>query len=136
MRQSLAEWGVELAQAAAKRSACLRRQVGCVLLDAKGCILAVGYNGVPRGEGHCDVCLQDRGEPCPAIHAELNALIQCKDQWAVVTCCVTRSPCAPCTRALLNTGCRSIYFIDESSHPEAMRIWVSRNRRWMQLRKA
>jgi len=38
----------------ARRSTCLRRGVGCVLLDDLGQVLATGYNGRARGLPHCN----------------------------------------------------------------------------------
>jgi dCMP deaminase len=47
-------WGLQLAQVTAKRSTCLRRNVGCVLVNKRGHILATGYNGVSAGAKHCN----------------------------------------------------------------------------------
>lgn len=46
--------GIELARTVAKRSTCLRRAVGCVLMDPHGRIIGTGYNGVARGQPHCN----------------------------------------------------------------------------------
>ena len=54
MRPSRDEWALGLAQLTAERSTCLRRHVGCVLLNARGHVLATGYNGVAAGETHCN----------------------------------------------------------------------------------
>lgn len=45
---------------------------------------------------------------CQAIHAEQNALLQCRDVFDIDTCYVTVSPCIHCTKLLLNTSCRRI----------------------------
>jgi dCMP deaminase len=45
---------MEVAQVTAKRATCLRRSVGCVLLDKDGFILSTGYNGVASGMAHCN----------------------------------------------------------------------------------
>lgn len=54
MRPTRDEWGLQLAQVTASRSTCLRRSVGCVLVDKRGHILATGYNGVAAGAKHCN----------------------------------------------------------------------------------
>lgn len=54
MRIDIDEWALRLAEATAARSTCLRRSVGCVLLDRDGIVLATGYNGVARGMPHCN----------------------------------------------------------------------------------
>lgn len=53
-RSSLDEWAMAMVVATAKRSTCCRRNVGCVLLNARGHVLATGNNGVARGEPHCN----------------------------------------------------------------------------------
>jgi dCMP deaminase len=54
MRLSLHEWGMQLAEVTALRGTCLRRKVGCVLVDQDGHVLATGYNGVASGTPHCN----------------------------------------------------------------------------------
>jgi dCMP deaminase len=54
MRPAKAETWLEVARAVAKQSTCLRRQVGCVLVDARGHVLSTGYNGVASGMPHCN----------------------------------------------------------------------------------
>lgn len=53
-RPTREEWALELALVTAKRSTCLRRNVGCVLLDSAGKVLATGNNGVASGLPHCN----------------------------------------------------------------------------------
>jgi dCMP deaminase len=49
-------------------------------------------------------------DACEALHAELNAVMQCRDVKSILTCYVTISPCMSCTKMLINTGCRRIVF--------------------------
>jgi len=37
-----------------KRATCVRRQVGCILVDKDWYVLATGFNGVPSGLPHCN----------------------------------------------------------------------------------
>lgn len=164
-RPTKLEWAMELAQATAKRSTCLRRQVGCVLLDQYGHAIATGYNGVAAGMPHCNEVNPHYNEPapaglirpkhphacsgatspsgtnlegCEAIHAEQNALLQCKDVQSIDTCVVTASPCITCVKLLMNTGCRSIVFAQAYPHPAAGELWQrSRPQRfsWHQLKR-
>lgn len=48
------EWAVAIVRETAKRATCLRRQVGCILVDKDGHILSTGYNGVAAGRPHCN----------------------------------------------------------------------------------
>ena len=74
-----------IAEAVAKRSTCIRRQYGAVIVK-NGVIVSTGYNGAPRGsENCCDIgtCWREangiphgeRYEMCQAIHAEENAIM-------------------------------------------------------------
>lgn len=115
---------MEMATLASRRSSCLRRAVGAVLVRDKR-LLATGYNGVPSGVTHCEVtgCLREklqvpsgeRHELCRGLHAEQNAIIQAalhgvstKD--AVLYC--TTLPCIICAKMLINSGVRKVFYLD------------------------
>lgn len=81
-RISKDEYYLDIALAVSKRSTCLKRHYGCVIVN-DDIIIATGYNGSVRGEENC--C--DRGtckragemrytgyENCDSVHAEQNAL--------------------------------------------------------------
>ena len=51
-RMSWDEYFMRMAHLVAKRSTCLRRQVGAVLVKDNR-VLATGYNGAPKGLPHC-----------------------------------------------------------------------------------
>lgn len=71
---------------------------------------------------------------CEAIHAEQNALLQCRDVQAIDTCYVTTSPCVTCVKLLMNTGCRRIVFLEAYAHEEAARkLWVDAGGSWQLL---
>jgi len=124
-----------------------------VLLNARGHVLATGYNGVAAGQPHCND-VDDVGfgpvihphacsgaaspsgtnlDGCQAIHAEQNALLQCRDVYSIHTCYVTASPCVTCTKLLLNTSCERIVFVEEYPHSDAQKLWESAGRQWEQL---
>jgi dCMP deaminase len=139
-RPSKDETFLEIARALARRSTCQRRAVGCVLVDARGQVLATGYNGVARGLPHCAheeggvarVC-SGAGLPsgvgldaCEAVHAEQNALLQCPDVFAVHTAYVTTAPCVTCAKLFLNTGCRRVVYRDAYPQLEAARDLLAR----------
>lgn len=127
----------------ALRSTCARRQVGCVLLDAKGRVLATGYNGSAQGQPHCVEVVgycPGRDSPsgtnldgCLAIHAEQNALLQCGDVDAVEVCYTTTAPCVTCAKLLLNTACRRVVFLEPYAPSVAEALWRSAGREWFAL---
>jgi dCMP deaminase len=138
-RIGLDEYFVEVAKIVAKRSTCVRRQVGCVLTNDHNHIMATGHNGVASGLPHCiddpcpgAHCASGTGlNLCEAIHAEQNALLQCHDIGKIYTAYVTASPCIHCLRLLLNTSCERIVFAEEYPHPEARILWEGQGREWV-----
>ena len=53
MRPSWDEYFMEIAEIVKKRSTCIRRQVGAVIVKDKQ-ILTTGYNGSPKKLKHCE----------------------------------------------------------------------------------
>ena len=115
---------MDMAKLASRRSSCLRRAVGAVLVKDRR-LLATGYNGVPSGVTHCEVtgCLRDklsvpsgeRHELCRGLHAEQNAIIQAAFHGvsirdAVLYC--TNLPCIICAKMLINAGVRRIVYVE------------------------
>lgn len=116
------EYFMEMAMVAAKRSTCLRRKVGAVIVKNKQ-ILASGYNGTPMGLPHCeDVgCLREQlkvpsgknHELCRGVHAEQNAICQAAFHGVSVkgaTIYVTNQPCVVCTKMLINAGIERVVY--------------------------
>ncbi|MDD6311834.1 MAG: cytidine/deoxycytidylate deaminase family protein [Firmicutes bacterium] len=121
-RPSWDEYFMEVATVTAKRTTCLRRSVGAVIVKDKH-IVATGYNGAPRGLKHCDEldggCLRQkmqvpsgqRHELCRALHAEQNAIIQAATSGQSVeggTIYVTHQPCVICAKMIINAGIKKI----------------------------
>lgn len=131
MRPILFDTMLAVARQLAMRAECQKRQVGCVLLDKQLRIIGSGYNGRPRGMSNCtgsDVCRNG----CEGVHAEINALLQCKGD-DVTVAIVTHAPCWHCTKALINTACHMLYFGDASTaDPRAETLWLNAGRAWQQ----
>lgn len=116
MRIEKDDYFMELTKIVAKRSPCLSRQVGCILVDKNNIILATGYNGPPRKQKHCIECVRKKTNNlhfCRAIHAEQNALLQCKDIMQIDKVYLTDSPCNSCIKLFLNTSCKEIIYIND-----------------------
>jgi dCMP deaminase len=132
-RPSFVEYGMLISIAASSRSACLRRNVGCVLFDRHRHILATGYNGPATGVLHCQKCKRENVESgermheCEAIHAEQNALLQCSDTNKIASCVCTHLPCPTCLRLLMNTSCHTIFFLhtypDDNAVYPVRKVW-------------
>lgn len=83
MRPDKDTYYLDIALAVSKRSTCLRRHYGCVIIK-DDIIIATGYNGSPRGEINCcdtgeckraDAKRYSSYESCSSVHAEQNALL-------------------------------------------------------------
>jgi len=121
-RLSWDDYFMEITRLVAKRSTCLRRHVGAVIVRDRR-ILATGYNGAPRGMKHCSElgCLREKmGVPsgrmqelCRGLHAEQNAIIQAAlfgvsiENSHIYT--VTQ-PCVVCAKMIINAGIKRIVF--------------------------
>jgi dCMP deaminase len=131
-RPSWDEYFLEMSALVAKRSTCLRRSVGAVIVKEKR-ILATGYNGAPSGLKHCVEigCIRqqlkipsgERHELCRALHAEQNALIQaCLHGISVkgATLYATTQPCVICAKMLINAGIKEI--VIAGGYPDKMAL--------------
>lgn len=125
-RPSWDDYFMEIAHVVSKRSTCLSRQVGCVLVLERR-ILATGYNGPPKGLAHCEDlggCLRarlgiprgQRQEVCRALHAEQNAIIQAAVHGVSlqdgVTAYTLTQPCVTCAKMLVNVNVQRIVYRD------------------------
>ncbi len=137
-RPSWDEYFMEMAAVTAKRSTCLRRQVGAVIVKDKH-IVATGYNGAPRGLDHCgereDGCLRiakgvpsgEKHELCRALHAEQNAIIQAATlgqsiEGAVIY--ITHQPCVICAKMIINAGISRI--VVREGYPDELAVEILR----------
>jgi dCMP deaminase len=110
---------MNLASDLAKRSHCVKAQVGAVLTkDTR--IISVGYNGPPAGTHNCDEewpetgCPRDaRGSCSLALHAEENTILYAVKNGARLegaTMYTTLSPCLPCARLIFSAGITKVYY--------------------------
>lgn len=132
-RPSWDEYFMQMAELTAKRSTCLRRHVGAVIVKDRH-IIATGYNGAPRGIAHCDErggCLRqkldipsgERHELCMALHAEQNAIIQAATLGQSIeggTIYITHQPCVICAKMIINAGIRRI--VVKEGYPDQLSI--------------
>lgn len=126
MKPSL-EWDLyfrQVCDAVAKKSPCLSRQIGAILVRDKS-IVATGYNGPPRGVPHCDPECPRKAQGfksgeglhlCPATHAEVNCVVNAA-RLGVSTLGTTLymnclMPCVECLKVLINAGVREIVIDD------------------------
>jgi len=116
------QYFLEIARLVSRRSTCLRRSVGAVLVKERR-ILATGYNGAPSGLKHCyevgclrekqEVPSGERAELCRGLHAEQNAIIQAAFHGVPIKGSIiyaTNLPCSICVKMLINAGIEKIIY--------------------------
>lgn len=120
------EYYLDIAKTVTRRSTCLRRQYGAIIVKNDE-VVATGYNGAPRGEINCcdcGFCQRDalgipkgeRYELCVSVHAEANAIISAarRDMIGATIYIVgieakdgsyaNPAPCLMCRRLIKNAG--------------------------------
>lgn len=115
------QYGMQLANTAALRGDCVRRQVGAVLMAADHSIISLGYNGGPSKGASCLAGQCPRGRSskeeapgnsaydvgvgtCVALHAEWNVLIRTSwHQFEGATLYVSHTPCHICKVMIAGT---------------------------------
>ncbi|MBN1226580.1 MAG: cytidine/deoxycytidylate deaminase family protein [Deltaproteobacteria bacterium] len=130
-RPSWSEYFMTIAKLVSKRSTCLRRNIGAVLVKDKR-IIATGYNGAPTGIRHCEEtgCLREklgiksgeRHELCRGLHAEQNVIIQAAYYGVSTKDTVlysTHKPCIICSKMIINAGIKTIYYLEGYPDPLA-----------------
>lgn len=126
---------LDIAESVAKRSTCIRRNWGAIIVKNDE-IISTGYNGAPRGRQNCsdlNFCIREklniprgeRYELCRSVHAEQNAIISAsrKDMiggtlylvglsYADKELVANANPCAMCKRMIINSGIEYIVIRD------------------------
>jgi len=134
-RVSKINYYLDIAQTVSKRSTCLRRHFGAIIVK-DDIIIATGYNGAPRGRQNCSdlgFCYREklniprgeRYELCRSVHAEANAIIAASRDLmlgsTLYMVCVDpktdevvpgTSSCAMCKRLIINAGIETVIVRD------------------------
>tara|TARA_A100001515_G_scaffold134777_1_gene125196 strand:+ start:324 stop:788 length:465 start_codon:yes stop_codon:yes gene_type:complete len=127
---------LRMAKLVSERGTCIRRKVGCVFVNKKNHVIATGYNGNPSGSKHCidNPCMGSKYssgtglEFCEAIHAEQNALLQCKDVYDIDRVYTTLEPCIHCIKLLLNTSANQIIYGEKYVQEWSRKLWEDAGR--------
>lgn len=126
------DYYLDIAISVSKRSNCLRRQYGAVIVNNDE-IISTGYNGAPRGEDNCSdlgYCKREsEGIPhgscyelCKSVHAEMNAIISAARRDMIGSTMylygeengepISARPCDICKRLIINAGIEHVVGID------------------------
>lgn len=130
-RVSKADTYLNCAEIFAYRSTCLKRKYGAVIVK-DDVVISTGYNGSPRGfENCCEIGSCPRMEKdmhqgegygiCRAVHAEMNALLNCSRQQTIGADLYLAginpsdnsvhkaNPCPVCARQIIQAGIKNVY---------------------------
>ena len=149
-RVSKENYYLDIAETVAKRSTCLRRCYGAIIVKNDE-IISTGYNGAPRGRKNCvdlSYCTREamkipsgqRYELCRSVHAEANAIISAarRDTLGATIYMACRNPatgeliadsssCSMCRRLIINAGIEKIVIRDTATEYRVVDIhkeWV------------
>ena len=133
-RASWDQYFLGIAKEVSKRSTCLHRQVGCLMVRDRH-VLATGYNGSPAGAPHCtDIGCAREGIPsgerldlCRGVHGEMNAVCQAArfgEALSGATAYVTIRPCAMCMRLMIQAGVKRVVW--EGEYPDETTVKVAK----------
>ena len=132
------EYYLEIAGVVAKRSTCLKRNYGAVIVKDDR-IISTGYNGAPRGRANCmedikkcprmNVAHNTDYSACRSVHAEANAIIHASYNdtqgsvlyltgWDAQTGkrLPVAEPCPMCKRMIINAQIEKVISWDDENH--------------------
>ena len=140
---------LDIAESVAKRSTCLRKAYGAVIVKNDE-IISTGSNGAPRGRKNCsDLCScirnelnvprGERYELCRSVHAEANAIISASRQEMLNSTLYlvgfdidsgehvkNASSCSMCKRLVINSGIENVVIRDDKENYRIISVnnWI------------
>ncbi len=135
-RRDKVNYYLDIAEAVSKRSTCLRRIYGAVIVKNDE-IISTGYVGAPRGRQNCsdlNYCVREklaiprgeRYELCRSVHAEMNAIISAPREKmlgatlylvgfevSTMNYIMNSSSCSMCKRTVINAGIEQVIIRDD-----------------------
>jgi dCMP deaminase len=120
-RIPLYEVYMRMAEELAKRSTCVRLQVGTVVTDhLLENVLAIGYNGNAKGlANRCDSAVPGN---CGCIHSEMNALVKAPGNVRDKVLFVSASPCVMCAKLIINSGVTHVFYRKAYRDPSGIEV--------------
>lgn len=133
-RQDKINYYLDIAEAVAHRSTCLRKWYGCVIVKNDE-IVSTGYSGAPRGRPNCcdlNFCSKKEKFPdvrhagyeaCRSVHSEQNAIISASRERMIGSSLYLvgvradkpsvyeegAKPCLLCERLIINAGIKTVF---------------------------
>jgi len=147
-RRDKINYYLDLAETVSKRSTCLRRAYGSVIVKNDE-VISTGYVGAPRGRANCSdlgYCVRaqlniprgERYELCRSVHSEANAIISASrdkmidatlyltgvepdGSYVANSCC-----CSMCKRMVINAGIKEVVIRDDKDNYRVIPVisWI------------
>jgi len=141
---------LDIAEAVASRSTCLRKKYGALIVN-NNIIIATGYCGAPRGRENCcdrGSCIREelniprgeRYELCRSVHAEANAMLAASREQmmgaVLYQTCVDPytggiigpiDSCQMCKKLIINAGISQVICRDSKTEYHIINVadWVT-----------
>lgn len=151
-RRDKINYYLDIAETVAKRSTCLRRHYGAVIVNHDE-IVSTGYAGAPRGRQNCtdmNRCIRtelniprgERYELCRSVHAEMNAIISAAREKMIGATLylvgteassgeyiANSSSCSMCKRVIINAGIETVIVRDTADDYRVISVqeWVDKD---------
>ena len=151
-RRDKINYYLDIAETVAKRSTCMRRHYGAVIVNHDE-IVSTGYAGAPRGRQNCtdmNRCIRtelniprgERYELCRSVHAEMNAIISAAREKMIGATLylvgteassgeyiANSSSCSMCKRVIINAGIETVIVRDTADDYRVISVqeWVDKD---------
>lgn len=148
-RRDKVNYYLDIAETVSKRSTCLRRIYGAVIVNNDE-IIATGYVGAPRGRANCsdlNYCIRtklsvprgERYELCRSVHAEANAIISAPREKMLgstlylvgfeisdMSYIPNANSCSMCKRMIINAGIETVVIRDSKEEYRKIEVndWI------------
>lgn len=148
-RRDKINYYLDIAEAVSKRSTCMRRIYGAVLVKNDE-IISTGYVGAPRGRKNCtdinhcireklDIPRGERFELCRSVHAEMNAIISASREKMLGSVLFLvgfnvsdmkyieqANSCSLCKRTIINAGIEEVIIRDDIDNYRVIKVqkWI------------
>ena len=151
-RRDKINYYLDLAETVSRRSTCLRKSYGAVIVKNDE-VISTGYVGAPRGRKNCTdmgICIRqqlniprgERYELCRSVHAEANAIISASRDKMIGSnlylagrdvetgaYVVNSSCCSMCKRMVINAGIARVYIRDGQDEYRVIEVqdWIDQD---------
>lgn len=151
-RRDKVNYYLDLAETVSRRSTCLRKSYGAVIVKNDE-VISTGYVGAPRGRKNCTdmgICIRqqlniprgERYELCRSVHAEANAIISASRDKMIGSnlylagrdvetgaYVVNSSCCSMCKRMVINAGIARVYMRDGQDEYRVIEVqdWIDQD---------